>query len=66
MTTLLTTTEAAEILGIAPTSVSVAIKRGHLKAKKWGRQYQLELSNINAYKDSRRNINRKDLKKDLT
>jgi excisionase family DNA binding protein len=49
MQDLLTTTEAAERLGIDKRSVVKAINRGKLRAAKRGRDYLLEASEVDRY-----------------
>ena len=51
---LLTTTEAAEILGIDRAAVSALIRRGRLQAEKPGRDYLITEAALTAYQATRR------------
>ena len=55
---LLTTKEAAALLGIHWRSVVKAIHRGTLKAEKRGRDYFIEQADIEAYADLHRRKSR--------
>lgn len=52
----LTPQEVADILKIAKTTVYELIKRGELNAYRIGRKFRVELSDVEAYKKSQKNI----------
>lgn len=51
---MFTTTEAADRLGIKPRSVVQLIKRGLLIAAKHGRDYSIDLAEVERYATERR------------
>jgi len=55
----LTTTQVAELIGIAPNSVRVAILRGNLRAVKHGRDWLIRKEDAEAYADNERKLDRK-------
>lgn len=55
---MLTTKESADRLGIKPRSVIQLIRRGLLQAIKYGRDYSIELSEIERYIVERRPASR--------
>lgn len=60
----LTTTDAAEQLGIQPGSVKRLCQRGTLKAEKRGRDWLIEVTEVERYKVERRNVGRPRVVKD--
>jgi len=55
---MLTTTEAATLMGIKPVSVRALIARGLLRATKYGRDYLIEQAEIDRYLSVRRPAHR--------
>lgn len=53
-----TTPEAAALLGVQPNTVTHYIKRGLLKAKKRGRDYWIEQTEVERYQAERRTAGR--------
>ena len=51
---MLTTPEAAALLGVQPKTVSKYIKRGLINAQRHGRDYWIEQSEIERFKTERR------------
>lgn len=51
---MLTTTEAASRLGVKPKTVAYYIKRGLLKAVKFGRDYQITPDELDRFERERR------------
>lgn len=56
---MLTTTEAAAALQVSRRRVVELIRLGTLKAEKPGRDWQVDLASVEAYKDSPRKAGRK-------
>ena len=51
---MITTTEAAGVLGITPRTIQRHIKEGHLKAKRYGRDYLIEDQELERFQRERR------------
>jgi excisionase family DNA binding protein len=55
---MLTTTEAAEVLGVQPQTVTRHILRGMIQAEKRGRDYLIRQEEIERFKQERRRAGR--------
>lgn len=54
---ILTTTQAADYLGLSPVSIRHAIHRGRISATRWGRDWQIRREDLDTYR--RTNYRRK-------
>lgn len=52
MSKLLTVNEVAKMLGRQPSSIHRSIRRGHLRAVKYGRDWLIERADFEAYRDN--------------
>lgn len=55
---MLTTTQAATVLGLEPRTVSKFIRRGVLKAEKFGRDWMIAEAEIERYQSERKKAGR--------
>ena len=55
---MITTTEAAGVLGITPRTIQRHIKQGHMTAKRYGRDYLIEEQELARFQQARRSAGR--------
>ena len=55
---ILTTREAAALLGLSPKTITQAIRRGKLQAERFGRDWQIQRDDLLSWSATRRPVGR--------